>query len=59
MHPKKFISSKEAAEYLGIKPQTLATLRWANKGPKYYRIGDRTIRYRIDDLNDYAGEAAQ
>jgi Helix-turn-helix domain len=53
--PEKFLSALEAANYLGLKPQTLATLRWAGRGPKFYRIGSRAIRYTLHDLNDYAG----
>lgn len=53
--PEKFISAQDAAEYLGLKLQTLATLRWAGKGPKFYRLGERTIRYTISDLDAYAG----
>lgn len=43
---------KEAAQYLGLKPKTLAHWAINGAGPRYIRIG-RTIRYRPTDLEEY------
>lgn len=46
---KRYNSPEFAAEYLGIKIQTLANWRVEGRGPKFYRVG-RLVRYRIEDL---------
>ena len=40
-------------EFLSLKPTTLNQWRWSGKGPKYVRIGERTIRYRHQDLHHW------
>ncbi|MGW0035734.1 helix-turn-helix transcriptional regulator [Gordonia sp. NPDC003376] len=39
-----------AARVLNTTPGTLATYRYLNKGPKYYKIGRRVV-YRRSDLD--------
>jgi excisionase family DNA binding protein len=50
METKKLLNRKEAAEYLGVKPQTLAV--WNVTG-RYklpvVKVG-RSVRYRLADL---------
>lgn len=46
------MSPVEAAKYLGISKTSLANLRYANKGPKYVKIGGRLIYYKTY-LDDY------
>lgn len=50
MEAKKLLTRKEAADYLGVKPQTLAA--WHVTG-KYklplVKVG-RSVRYRLADL---------
>lgn len=50
MNLRKLLSRKEAAEYLGLRPQTLAT--WHVTG-RYHlpvvKVG-RSVRYRLSDL---------
>jgi hypothetical protein len=38
--PIILISSKRAAELIGVKPQTLRLWRYAGKGPRYIRLGE-------------------
>jgi excisionase family DNA binding protein len=49
------LTRKQAAEYLGLSPVTLA--RWAieRKGPRYSRSGEHRGRcwYRIEDLDQW------
>lgn len=46
------LSTKQAAEKLGVAVQTLANWRWNNEGPRYTRTG-RRIKYRPSDLDAY------
>jgi hypothetical protein len=42
-------STKQAADLLGIKEQTLIAWRHYGRGPSFVKVGSR-IRYRDDDL---------
>lgn len=48
------IKPEEAAAYLRLKRATLAWYRCHGGGPKYVRVGPKLIRYRMDDLREYA-----
>jgi predicted DNA-binding transcriptional regulator AlpA len=47
---KKFLKRVEAAELLGLRPQTLANLTWQNRGPPYVRLSSRCLRYDREAL---------
>lgn len=49
----KFFNVKEAAEYLGLAPQTLYNWSVKCKGPTYVRFGTAK-RYRKADLDAFA-----
>ena len=52
--PKQWLSTKEAATRLNLKPDTLNQWRYRGFGPVYYRMGDgpgARCRYRSDDLD--------
>ncbi len=48
-----FVTTIEAAEYLGLKPNTLAKMRVYGTGPEYRKHG-RYVRYHIDELNHWS-----
>lgn len=43
------MTTEQVAKAYGLKKGTLANLRWAKRGPKYYRNG-RKILYKISDV---------
>ena len=50
------LTTKEAAEFLGMKAQTLMLWRVYHKGPPYVKMTDSpagAVRYRLSDLNDW------
>jgi len=49
---KRLFSTKEAAEYLGLKVQTLYNWRHVRKGPDYVMIGGAP-RYEPDALERF------
>lgn len=51
-----FLSTKQAAFYLGLSPRTLQGLRGTGLGPAYRRHS-RFIRYHIDDLDAWSGSS--
>ena len=50
---RKLVNTKQAAEILGLKPNTLEIWRCHNKGPRYKKLG-RRILYDLTDLEDFA-----
>ncbi len=50
---KELYNTKEAAEYLNLKPQTLYNWRHARKGPDYTMIGRRPMYERSAGLDRF------
>ena len=51
-----YISAEEAAKYTGLSASYLAKLRMGTGpqvGPRFLRIGQRAIRYRQSDLDEW------
>lgn len=47
-----FIDTRQAAEFLGLKKNTLDIWRLQGKGPRFTRFG-RAVRYRLSDLENF------
>lgn len=52
------LTSRQAAEWLGIKDNWLRQMRVKGVGPRFTRLGTRSIRYRTEDLNAYVEAGA-
>jgi len=54
----QIFTEHQAADYLGLKPNTLNRWRMTNTGPVYSRIGNGrgTIRYRKSGLDKWMDE---
>ena len=48
-----FLTTKEAAFFLGLKPHTLVKMRMHARGPAHRRHG-RYVFYHIDDLESWS-----
>ncbi|WP_129793890.1 helix-turn-helix domain-containing protein [Sphingosinicella sp. CPCC 101087] len=48
-----FLSTEQAAFYLGLSPRKLQAMRACGKGPRFRRHS-RYVRYHIDDLDDWS-----
>ncbi|WP_144055544.1 helix-turn-helix domain-containing protein [Octadecabacter antarcticus] len=46
-----YLTSKEAAQYTSLSESYLAKLRMYGKGPRFLRVGARSIRYSRNDLD--------
>lgn len=44
-----YMTTYEAADFLGFTAGTLRVWRSQGKGPSYYKVGS-TVRYEMDDL---------
>jgi hypothetical protein len=52
-----FLSTEQAAFYLGLSPRKLQELRATGGGPRYRRHC-RYVRYHIDDIDAWSRETA-
>lgn len=48
-----FLSTEQAAFYLGLSPRKLQQMRGAGAGP-IFRRHSRYVRYHIDDLDNWS-----
>ena len=53
-----FLNPKQAADYLGLKPNTLAKMRVYGSGPKYRKHGFRVL-YALQDLIDWSERSSR
>ena len=47
------LTTKQAAEYLGVSCAFLERDRWAGARVPFVRVGSRAVRYRLQDLDAY------
>lgn len=56
---QKFLTTREAAEFLRMQPQTLTKKRMKNEGPRFIRVPSSSLKprilYDLDDLQAYVG----
>jgi|SRR5262245_32777419 len=52
------IDTRGAADFLGVSTQFLEILRHRGGGPRYMRLGARTIRYTIRWLREWCEQRA-
>lgn len=53
---KILLTEKEAAELIGFTPRFLQERRFRGGGPPHIKVSARAIRYRPQDLADWAAE---
>lgn len=54
LQPGDLVDEREAAAILGGQVSTLRNWRSLGKGPRYFKIGERIVRYHRADLAAYA-----
>lgn len=52
--PQALIDEQRAANFLSISARTLRNWRTRGGGPKFVKVSARCIRYRMQDLLDWA-----
>ena len=55
---RQFVTTQEAAEYIGMKPATLEVWRVYGKGPVFRKFG-RVVRYEVKDLDKWIDDQAR
>ncbi len=51
---RPFLTTGEAARYLGLSPRTLEGLRRRGGGPVFRALSRNLVRYRLEDLTSWA-----
>jgi predicted DNA-binding transcriptional regulator AlpA len=46
-------NERQAAKYIGVSDAVLRLWRAQGKGPRYYKAGEKLIRYRRADLDSW------
>ena len=54
--PTLLLSERDAAAALGLTPRTLQAWRSRGDGPPHVRVSSRCVRYRVQDLKDWAAD---
>ena len=47
------LNEKQISRLLGVTPRALQSWRQTGRGPRFVRISNRCIRYRLDDIDDW------
>jgi len=50
---KRSITPAELEAIYGIPRGSSANMRWAKKGPKYYKAGARRVIYMVEDVEEW------
>jgi len=51
--PGELLTTKEAANYLGMPESTLRWWRYIGTGPASFKLGPRTVKYKRSDLDEW------
>jgi predicted DNA-binding transcriptional regulator AlpA len=53
----RYLKTPDAAVYLGMGASTLERLRVQGSGPRFHKLGSKSVRYLVDDLDTWARPA--
>jgi len=56
---RPLLTPEDAAQFLGLNASTMKSWRARGKGPLYYRLTTRTVRYAPEDLEAWADNNAE
>lgn len=60
IEPGDLLTTEEAARFLSLERGTLLNWRWAgNKGPRWRKLGQRSVRYLRQDLEAFIADGAR
>lgn len=51
---KRYLRTKDAANYLGVGQSTLERKRIEGTGPAFRKLGSRIVTYAVEDLDAWA-----
>lgn len=54
--PSQLLDERAAAAYLGVSVGLMRRWRLLKQGPTYRKLGDRLVRYGLEDLHAFVNE---
>lgn len=55
--PERLLTAREVATWVGMTPSALSQLRFKGRGPKFRKLGPKTVRYVQSDVQAWIDEA--
>jgi hypothetical protein len=55
---QRFASDVEVAKIFGLSPKTLQKWRLFHVGPPFYKVGNRAVRYNLEEVEQYVRTGA-
>jgi len=55
----EWLTCAQAAARLGVRPKTLEQWRAESRGPKWSRLGARSVRYAVADVDAFARQGGR
>lgn len=53
----RLLTSREVGAWVGLTPAALSQLRFKGRGPKFRRLGPKTVRYVASDVQAWIDAA--
>ena len=50
---RKMLTPAEVEAIFGIPRGSLANMRWAKRGPRYFKAGHKKVLYRVTDVKEW------
>ena len=56
---ERLMTATEAGDLLAMTRGALAQLRYMGTGPKFVKLGGRSVRYRLEDLEEWIAQCTR
>jgi predicted DNA-binding transcriptional regulator AlpA len=56
---QKLLTTQQLAEFLNLSPVTLKIWRSHGKGPRWQRVGAKSVRYALEDVEAWMAQSAK
>lgn len=53
------LNAREVGVWLGLTPSALSQMRFKGTGPRFRKLGPRTVRYAASDVQDWIDRSAR
>ncbi|OII37110.1 hypothetical protein BIU98_16795 [Curtobacterium sp. MMLR14_010] len=54
---ERLLTTQEVAAWVGMTPSALSQLRFKGRGPKFRKLGPKTVRYVESDVQEWIDDA--
>lgn len=50
---ERLLSTAQVADWTGVSQNTLRFWRWDGRGPRWFRLGPKTVKYKTGDVQQW------